>query len=222
MDANYAIISCSHCGGSYDASGLQRSEQREAQKQSKSTKKPTKPANVKIKRIGDRVVYSTRWHSIGASILRTLVVTIWLLVASHILLTSVLKRDGWLGIYPSEYSYLHWLVIAALIWIAAAQILNSTTVSLSKQLMRIGHGPIPWGYPKSVPTKSIEQLFVASRVTQKKGDKQISYVLRAVDHKSNIISIPGRFSTAQEALFLEYDLEKELGLINRSQHGEIV
>lgn len=113
-------------------------------------------------------------------------------------------------------------MVGGFIWLASALLLNSNRVSLSKGKLRSYQGPVPWGWRKSVPSKSVSQLFVARRVVPtEKGEPTTYYVLNGVDINKNLINFPGRFANVEAALFVEHGVERELGLVERDVVGEV-
>ena len=147
---------------------------------------------------------------------------LWMFLFVPILVRLFVTNFSWFKGNPAEFGFINWLLVVGFIWLASALLLNNNRFSLSKGKLRSYQGPVPWGWRKSVPSKSVAQLFVARRVVQKKeGDPDTYYVLNGVDINNNLINFPGRFTSVEAALFVEHGVESKLGLVGSEVVGEV-
>ena len=86
---------------------------------------------------------------------------------------------------------------------------------MSKEAIEIKHEPLPWLGNKRIETENIKQLFVKQRLGPKRnGSRSVSYhVMGLTDNDIEFKLITG-FEFNQQALYIEQEIEKYLGMEN--------
>lgn len=223
FDPKYAVVNCSHCGTTYDASGLKHNPSDEGHDKVDRGSYP-RPENIDLKRNADGVTYSWRAHSLIASLVSILFIAFVAGKITETFLPKYIDGFSWHGGNPAEFGIINWVLIVALCWITGVFLLNRHRIRLTGTSLVIDQKPIPvpWKFRKTITRDEIRQLFVAERIThQKDGPSSSHYILRVIDANDALIEVPGNFRNPEEAIYIEHALEQELGLSNISVAGEV-
>ncbi len=115
---------------------------------------------------------------------------------------------------------LHVAMGLVLTYIGLASLLNTTTLTVSRNYLDVKHAPLPW--LGNGPVDGIRQLFSKERVHRgRHGSKSYSYELHAVLRDSSRKKIVGRLEEASQALWLEQAIEEHLNIEDKPIGGEI-
>ena len=223
FNPKYAVVNCSHCGTTYDASGLKRDVSDERPVKEGRGSYP-RPENIDLKNDAEGITYSWRAHSPIASLVSILFIAFVIGKITEIFLPKYIDGFSWHGGNPAEFGIINWVLIAILCWITGVFLLNRHRIRLTGTSLVIDQKPIPvpWKFRKTIPRDEIRQLFVAERIThQKDGPSSTHYILRVIDTNDALIEVPGNFRKPEEAIYIEHALEQELGLSNISVAGEV-
>ncbi len=109
---------------------------------------------------------------------------------------------------------LHVLVGLFLSYFAAASFVNRTRVTVERGVLQIRHVPLPWPAPREIATAQIRQLFCKRHVSRGKNGLRISWQLWSVTDTGTRHKLLSGLELDQ-ALYLEQELEKALGLQDR-------
>jgi hypothetical protein len=112
-------------------------------------------------------------------------------------------------------------------YLLAARILNSTVVTVSGGRIRVRHGPLPWPGSGELDAGGIVQIFVRSRTVRRgsgpRGRRtRTVFVLAALLEGGGVVELVDRLETRDQALWLECEIEKTLGIADRVVPGEIL
>ena len=108
----------------------------------------------------------------------------------------------------------HVVIGLALSYFAAASFVNRTRVSVERGVLRITHAPLPWPGPRGLGTAQIRQLFCKRHVSRGKSGVRISWQLWALSDNESRRKLLSSLELDQ-ALYLEQELEKALGIHDR-------
>lgn len=111
----------------------------------------------------------------------------------------------------------HLAVGVGLTWFTIAGVFNRTTIAVNYDRLSIRHRPIPWFGNREIPANHIEQLFVDTGFTQ---NNRQTYRVRARTNRSKTIKLIGGLKNREEALFIEQQVEKFLGIDDQRVAGE--
>jgi hypothetical protein len=113
-----------------------------------------------------------------------------------------------------------WLVIGTLFVLSrnynlAAMFVNSTIVTADATSVKVTHGPMPslFGRKRSLEKKNIEQLYAAKYGAL--------FAVQAKLKGGHDVSLVAPLVTADQALFIEQQLERALGLVDKAIMGEL-
>lgn len=115
--------------------------------------------------------------------------------------------------------------VGAGVWITyttLAGLLNSTRIDVSRSELTLRHGPLPWPGNKTLPGRSLAQLYV-EEVTQtsNKGRQTTTYHLLAMDREGRKVKLLTNLEEKDQALYLEQLLEHRLGIEDAPVDGEL-
>jgi hypothetical protein len=106
---------------------------------------------------------------------------------------------------------LHVLIGVYLGYFAVASLVNRTHVSVDRGMLQIRHTPLPWPGSRKLGAAQIRQLYCKRHVTRNRNGPRFSWQLWAVTDASTHHRLLSRLQHEQ-ALYLEQELEKALGL----------
>lgn len=104
---------------------------------------------------------------------------------------------------------------------ALAFLLNSTTIKVEGNELKIGHGPLRWPGAKSVDPSQISQLYCSEYVAYTQNRvPQYRFKVHAIMMDGSRMDLVGGLDDAGQALYLEQILEKHLGIEDRPVKDE--
>jgi hypothetical protein len=118
---------------------------------------------------------------------------------------------------------LHGAIAVFLLYLFLAYWLNSSWVELQTGRLQVRHGPIPWLGNRDLPTEWIGQLF--SQMYQERGKRGrrrlATYRLKALMTDGSELLLLHNMATPEQALYLEQEIERYLGIADQSARGEL-
>jgi hypothetical protein len=120
----------------------------------------------------------------------------------------------------SVFGLLHTGVGLFLIYLVLAKFLNSTTVKVTFDAVESRSGPIPWMGNKSIPKSEVEQLYCSEEVKRTKNGTSVTYDVLAVLKGNRRQTLTKGINHHDQALFIEQQLERHLGLQDIPVTGE--
>ncbi|MGC4122270.1 MAG: hypothetical protein QM765_48345 [Myxococcales bacterium] len=157
----------------------------------------------------------------------------WFTFKTIFLIFFCLFWDGFLVVwYQSAFTDREWVAIlfpvlhvavgVSMTWTAIAQLFNRTRIVASRGSLRIQHSPLPWPGNRVLKLSDIDQLFCDETVHKGDDSTTYTYNLRAMLHgTSKRLKLIGSLDRPDQALFLEQQLERFLGIEDRPVHGEL-
>jgi len=177
------------------------------------------PAKFEVNRGGGTLTVRWRWMS-GKVIVLAIMLMVWGLFLAY----------AWLGIQvgimadtpgpgAAAFPVLHGLFGLGLTYATLMGLVNRTTVTAQRTGLQVHHGPLPWFGSGTV--KFIDQLYTKRRERHTKSGSVITYQLIAILKGGNQRKIVGGLTQDVQALWLEQELERQLGLEDRPIAGEL-
>lgn len=210
VNISAAIAACSACGHTFAL-------------RSSSTKKLKESVKgIKIENFGDGILIERRWlHQMF--FIPIIVGSIFLINSYLFLIPDVLMPDTPWEIGPKRHLLkLFWLfpIVGCIsLYFGVATLFNRTLIHVRKRSLRILHAPFPWPGVKKIESKDLEQIYVEENVHQKNGS-HASYTLFAVLKKSGKKKLLSGLKNYDQALKIELEIEKALGIKDRRVHEE--
>jgi hypothetical protein len=207
IDWQRELASCERCGRLMDL----RRERATAEKAASDPQKPRVrvpvdlPVGMSVASVaGERLVIRRRW-----------------LRQKHWFLLFLFAAAGiYVGYLWTTLETNAWLVIGTLFVLSsnyniAVMFVNSTVVSADADAVTVTHGPMPslFGRNRSLKKSNIDQLYAA-----KYGSLFAVFAKLRGGHD---VSLVAPLVTAEQAVFIEQQLERALGLVDRAIAGEL-
>lgn len=157
----------------------------------------------------------------------------WLSAKYFFLIFFCLFWDGFLLVW-------YGIAIAGRIWIMAlfatfhaaiglfltyytlAGFLNRTIVRVSPSLLAVNHGPLPWWGNKQLDTGGIAQVYCKEHIRRSRGTTSASFSVHAALHAGGEAKLVDDLDNADQALYLEQEVERFLGIKDVPVRGEMV
>jgi hypothetical protein len=173
------------------------------------------PSAIRVAHEGGETVLSYRWFS-------------WMVL---FLVPFCVFWDGfmvvWFGTSIASGAYdmalfgvLHGAVGVGITYYTAAIFINETTVRLSKRLLSVKHGPLPWFGSRELDPGSLDQLYCVRVRHKNKNSVTYTFTLRAQLTTKRTVDILRGLSDAAVVKWLEAFIEAEVGIQNRPMGGE--
>lgn len=106
---------------------------------------------------------------------------------------------------------------------AAANLLNSTTVTAQNGELHIKHAPLPWPGNRTLRGSELEQLYVreTERRNRDSGTSRYIYELCSLLPSGKELRLLKELTEASQARYLEHIFEQHLGIPDRPVLGEL-
>lgn len=122
----------------------------------------------------------------------------------------------------SLFPLIHVAVGVGLTYSTVATLFNTTRIRLTWSELSIAHFPVPWPGNRSIPREEIDQLY-CRRVVSRNNDNgpTTRYELWMAAKDGQARKLLGAGLDEQQALFVEQQIERALGIPDRPIAGEI-
>jgi len=114
------------------------------------------------------------------------------------------------------------VVLVGNIYYFLATWLNRSHVFVSQNMIEIKHLPLPWFGNKQVATKDVKQLYSKREISNSSSGNEttVHHSLRVIGFDERDLTLL-KVENSEQALFLEQEIEKYLGIKNLRVRGEI-
>jgi hypothetical protein len=155
----------------------------------------------------------------------------WFSAKAFVLLIFACFWDGFLVLWftlatrhgqwsMAAFGSLHALVGLGLSYWVVALFVNNTVVTVLHGQLEVRHGPWPVPGNRCLPAQDLEQLYTRERVSHSENGTSISYELRARRRDGTDIKLVGSLERAEQAMYMEQQIEAFLGIKDRRVAGE--
>lgn len=217
-----AVVKCTHCGAMYalestvpEARPATPPEGAAWYDNGQRYDVPM-PKGFTVDDFGGRLTIARSWFS-WAVIPMIFFAVFWngFMIVWH---TIALTSGAW---FMSAFGLIHTAVGVGLTYFIIASFVNTTRVSADGESVRVAHGPLPWPGNKELFAHDIEQLFVKEKVSHGKHGASFSYEVHAILTSGTSEKFLTGLKEAEQALFIEQQLEKYLDIQDRAVRGEV-
>lgn len=119
------------------------------------------------------------------------------------------------------FPILHVLVGLGLTYVVVAMFVNTTKITVDLNRFTIEHGPMPWPGNRTLDPAQIDQLYCKEKISRNKNGVSYSYELHARTIGGETKKLVSGMQKPEQALFLEQELERWLGLKDQAIPGEM-
>ena len=209
-----AMARCDHCGSVFAVSGLPTPAS--GAEEPRPRVKVPMPRGIRVEELGSSLEIRRRWFG-PAFVFLAFFCVFWngFMIVWH---AMALSMGAW---FMSLFGLLHTAVGVGLAWFTLAGLLNTTTIRARRGLIEITSGPIPWWGNANVSTDELDQLYCKERISHSKNGTNYSYQVLAVTKTNVRQTLVKGLTEADQALFIEQELERFLDIKDRPVRGEI-
>ncbi len=173
------------------------------------------PKGIKVDNFGGELLISYRWFG-PKIIFMTFFALLWNGFMVFWYGTAISNRIWIMALF----GLMHAGVGVGLIYYVLAGYLNTTVVKVGMSDLEIKHGPLP--YPgKRLERAFIRQLYCKERVHRNKNSTSYSYEVHAITKEGKHEKLLSGLDKSEQALYLEQEIERYLGLSDRPVRGEL-
>ncbi|MCO4771904.1 MAG: hypothetical protein KDA24_17870 [Deltaproteobacteria bacterium] len=232
LDRRLGIVSCRHCGAIYDLTrkgarptaevppfGGAEVAAEAPPKESLDRAPAPLPEGFQVER-GREGLLRVRWR--------------WFRPVAFFLVFFCVAWDGFLitwysmGLASGDqmplifflFPLAHVAVGVGLTYWTAALFLNRSTVTVTRDELRVSHGPLPWFPSPRISVGELEQLYVERKVSHRKNGTTVTFKVMAVTRSHTGRKLIGGLEELRQALYLEQEIEQVLGIRDRPVAGE--
>lgn len=131
------------------------------------------------------------------------------------------KAGGGPGLIFYLFPLLHVSVGVGLTYSVVAGFFNTTQIGIRGDDFFVHHGPIPWRGNRTLPARSVTQLFCQEKITKGENGVSRTYSLTALVDGGERLPLVSGLTEIEQALFLEQALEERLGIVDVEVAGEL-
>jgi hypothetical protein len=131
--------------------------------------------------------------------------------------SKVDKSDAAMAYFP----LLHVAVGIGLTYYVVAGWFNRTHVRVGLGKIAVRHRPIPWFGNKELEGSNLKQLYAKEKLSYSRNSTSATYEVHAITHNGQNIKLVGGLETSEQALYIEQEIEKYLGIEDIRVKGEI-
>jgi len=211
IDATKAIAVCNRCNCVFNID-------KNSQLGSFQKARVELPSNVQASKLKDTLIIKIKWRrSVVEHLLFTTVSIAWT-IGAIVLLYSTLNH----GQLLASVLFACIVLLPALLfsYIAFSDWLNYTLVEVKNNKLNIAYKPLPWPGNTVLDKANIEQLYVQEEVHKNKnGTTARLYHLMLSTHNDELFTLLDCLQSAEQALYLEQEIEAFLGIEDRRVEG---
>jgi len=119
------------------------------------------------------------------------------------------------------FPLIHVAVGVGLTYFTVAMLINKTHISVERGEVIISHTPLPWFGYRRIPGVMIDQIYAKIHITHGKNGPSTDYQLWLVNTAGKHEKLHANSLTQDQALYIEQQLEKALGIKDRAIAGEL-
>lgn len=213
------IITCSHCGSLHDMPSSSVNHTRDTTTSGQINNEPA--ARVERQEVALPSQFNTQRKAGGMDIT-------W--PVGGLMQGVVLLIIAGAFAYVALTQGLSFLLLASvgIVYFAAVRTLNQHRIRIDSARLRVTQGPLPWPGTRKLDVSDIEQLFSTEYETRvEKGNDserrfeiQKSYKLSANTRGNGQVTLLRGLSDPLQALWLEQEIERSLGIRDKPMPGE--
>jgi len=119
------------------------------------------------------------------------------------------------------FPLLHVAVGIGLTYFTACLFVNRTIIDVSPREIRVQVGPLPWRGNVAVAPGQVAQVYREEIVRHTKNGRSVSYHLSVATKDGRKLKLLSGVPSADQALFLEQEIERHLGIRDQPVTGEM-
>lgn len=161
-----------------------------------------------------------------------LIVRKWITGGTFFLLFFCILWNGFIFVWQREaisdrnwtmsaFGLIHAAVGIGIAYAVLTSFINNTTIKANHARLSITHGPLPWKGNKTIPRDTVRQIYCKEITRRSKNGPRVSYNIETCSEKNHRDTLVKGLSDPDQALFVEQQIEKHLGIKDTFVSGEI-
>jgi hypothetical protein len=215
IDWNLAMARCAHCGAVFGLTPSAVPETMQASVPTERSKVPM-PKEIEVREGNGILQISYRWFR-PLFIFLLFFAIFWngfMIVWHGISLVS----GAW---FMSIFGLLHTAVGIGMGYYVLTGFVNRTTLWVGNGRLVVRHHPLPWWGNKDVTASEIRQVYCKEKIHRSDSGTNYSYEVHAILRSDSKEKLLGNLGETEQALYIEQELERHLGIRDRPVRGEI-
>jgi hypothetical protein len=169
------------------------------------------PEKISITREFDSMTIIRSWFGWEVTFI-TLFAVIW----NGIIIKDYLNIEG-----SESLPWIHILAGVAVSYYAITGWFNKTDIKVTKQYIDISHKPLPWIGNKKIDSNDIKQLYGKEKISRSNNSSSVTYEVHVIMNSGNDTKLLSGLASSEQALYIEQEIEKYLGIKNKPVRGEL-
>lgn len=175
-----------------------------------------RPANLQIEQDGANLIFTRKWFS-PTYIFLAIFALFWNGFMAVWFGIAIISRIWPMAIFGT----LHGVIGVAVAYIAVAGLVNSTLVRVGMGEIEVSHSPLPWFGKRHLETTGIAQLYSKQVSHSSRQRTSQTYEVHLATRDGRQVKLLSGLESSEQALFLEQEIERYLGVEDQAVRGEI-
>jgi hypothetical protein len=121
----------------------------------------------------------------------------------------------------AAFGSIHGMIGVGLTYFVIAGYINKTYITVAYESLTVQHKPLPFSGGKTIKSSDLKQLYSKELIHHGRGKTSYSYEVQAITHSDTTVKLLSGLETSEQALFIEHEIEKYLGISDQLVRGEI-
>ncbi len=209
------VAKCSSCNAVFSIAGELRMAEGEKPKKSQRQSVPM-PKYVQVEETPGELKITRKWFSL-LQVPLVFFAVVWNGFMLFWYSIAISTGQGQMALCGT----LHLAVGLFLIYTVATNFVNSTLITANAEQLDIQHGPIPAMGNKTLTAVDIVQVYCKQTIHRGKNSTSVTYEVLAIMNDQRRETLLNGLYNAEQALYIEQELERFLGIENRQVPGEM-
>ena len=174
------------------------------------------PSGLELDRSGPYLQMAYKWFGWN-----TVYLSVFVVIWDGILFILYAGMRGHLDPMALLLPSVHVVAGIVMTYSAIAGWFNRTYLRVGRGMLEVFHRPVPWIGNKTLPATEIRQLFVKDHVEYRNKILTVTFEVHAITQEGKTIKLVRGLASHEQALFMEQEVEKYLGLKDIPVKGEL-
>jgi len=176
------------------------------------------PDKLEINRRGSEIEIVRTWY--GAHVLFMTAFVVFWDGFLYVWYSQLGEFPGGMGSLMFYFPMIHVAVGAGITYYVLCGWLNRTRITVGRGKVAVRHGPLPWFGNLEMDSSAIKQLYAKEMISSSRNGTTVHYDLNALTRDGRSITFVGGMENSDQALCIEQEIEKFLGIKDGVVKGE--
>lgn len=174
------------------------------------------PDKLELQQFSDYIHISRKWFG-GQIIFLTLFAVFWNVFLFRFY--ASMNEDA--DIFAKLFPLIHVAVGIGVTYYAIAGWFNKSNIFVSRETIEINHRPVPWFGNKKLAASDLKQLYAKEKISNNRNGTTVTYEVHAILRNGKNTKLLSGLESSEQALYIEQEIEKYLGIKNSPVRGAI-